>query len=340
MTVIDQLPLDTAADSGRLRAPTERADAKSRWARRHTLRVDGKDLLLTGKFIRTARLADEWYEDLVHPESLVEALRKNPARVDIVTFWQRLPDVVPRYNYQLEWDSIAALPVTSLDHWLAHQLNPKTRNLLRKSAKAGLVVAAAEFNDEFVEGMTDIFNETPVRQGKPFWHYGKDVETVRREFSTYLFREDLFGAYYNGELVGFIFLASAGRYALLGQIISKIEHRDKAPNNALIAKAVEICAKRGVPYLVYAMWTTGTLGHFKRQNGFEKLDLPRYYIPLTMRGRIALGLRLHHGPARLVPDRLRALLIGWRKRWYERTAPSRVRRGSSTGAGPVSSDAA
>ena len=30
-----------------------------------------------------------------------------------------------------------------------------------------------------------------------------------------------------------------------GVIISKIAHRDKAPNNALIAKAVERCAKKG-----------------------------------------------------------------------------------------------
>jgi hypothetical protein len=327
--VIDQSMLDAGADSERLRAQTTRAAAKSRPAHRHALHVDGKELLITGTFIRTARPADEWYEDVTAPERLVEALGENAARVDLLTFWQRLPDVVPRYDYHLEWDSIAALPVTSLEHWLAHQLNPKTRNLLRKSAKAGLVVAPAEFNDEFVQGMTDIFNETPVRQGKPFWHYGKDAETVRREFSRYLFREDLFGAYHNGELVGFIFLGWARGYALLGQIISKIAHRDKAPNNALIAKAVEICAKRGVPYLVYALWTTGTLGHFKRQNGFEKFDLPRYYIPLTIRGRIALSLRLHHGLAGIVPDRLRALLISWRKWWYERKAPADARRAST-----------
>jgi hypothetical protein len=330
MTVIDQLTLDGRADADRLRASTKRADPKSRSAHRHTIRVEKKELLITGRFIRTARLVDEWYEDLDAPERLIDALRKSAAKVDILTFWQRLPDVVPRYNYYLEWDSIAALPVTSFEHWLAHQLNPKTRNLLRKSAKAGVVVAAAKFDGEFAQGMTDIFNETPIRQGKPFWHYGKDVETVRREFSTYLFREDLFGAYHNGDLVGFIFLASAGRYALLGQIISKMEHRDKAPNNALIAKAVEVCANRGVPYLVYAMWTTGTLGHFKRQNGFEKFDLPRYYIPLTMRGRMALSLGLHHGLVGIVPERLRAQLIRWRTWWYERRAPSDAQRASTS----------
>ena len=69
--------------------------------------------------------------------------------------------------------------------------------------------------------MTSIFNETPIRQGRPFLHYGKDFETVKREFGRFLFREEIFGAYVGEELVGFIMLADAGRYAYLGQIISK-----------------------------------------------------------------------------------------------------------------------
>ena len=61
----------------------------------------------------------------------------------------------------------------------------------------------------FVRGMTSIFNETPIRQGRPFLHYGKDFETVKREFSRFLFREEIFGAYVGEELVGFIMLADA-----------------------------------------------------------------------------------------------------------------------------------
>ena len=94
-------------------------------------------------------------------------------------------------------------------------------------------------------------------------HYGKDFETVKREFSRFLFREEIFGAYLGEELVGFIMLADAGKYACLGQIISKIAYRDLAPNNALLAKAVERCAEKGFPYLVYAFglmtaWATSS----------------------------------------------------------------------------------
>ena len=67
-------------------------------------------------------------------------------------------------------------------------------------------------------GITTIFNETPIRQGRHFLHYGKTCETVKREFSRFLFREEIFGAYLKDELVGFIMLANAGRYAVLGQI--------------------------------------------------------------------------------------------------------------------------
>jgi hypothetical protein len=283
--------------------------------------VDGqeKEIVITGKLMKTARLAEEWYEDVEAPEAIIEGIKKSGANVDIFTFWQRLPDTIPKHNYHMEMESIAALPVTSVAHWLKNQLNPKTRNLLKKSAKLGVVVKPVDFNDDaFIKGMMDIFNETPIRQDKPFWHYGKDVETIKKEFSRYLFREDLFGAYSNDELIGFIFIADGGKYALLGQIISKIEHRDKSPNNALIAKAVEICEKRHFPYLVYATWSAGSLGHFKRQNGFERVDLPRYYVPLTIKGAIALQLHLHHGVVGIIPARLKSHLVSLRNKWYSR----------------------
>jgi hypothetical protein len=162
----------------------------------------------------------------------------------------------------------------------------------------------SDFDDKFVEGMTAIFNETPIRQGKHFWHYGKDCETVKREFSRYLFREEVFGAYLGEELLGFGMLAFAGRYALLGQIISKVAHRDKAPNNILLAKAVERCAEKNIPYLVYAKWIDGPLGDFKRHNGFQKIDLPRYFVPLNAKGRLFLTFGLHAGLAGFVPQKV------------------------------------
>jgi hypothetical protein len=278
--------------------------------------VDGKEVVITGGFVKTARLAEEWYQDVEDPELIVAAIKKSKVKVDLFTFWQRLPETEPKYDYYMERESIAALPIKSFDHWWKNQINPKTRNLVRKAEKKGVIVKQSDFDQEFIRGMKDIFNETPIRQNKPFWHYGKDSETIEREFSRYLFREDLFGAYYNGELIGFIFLAYAEKYALLGQIISKIGHRDKSPNNALIAKAIEVCSHKKIPYLVYALWIRGSWGDFKRHNGFEQFDLPRYYVPLNSKGQIILKLRLQHGIVGIIPERLKPHIINLRRKWY------------------------
>jgi hypothetical protein len=289
---------------------------KGRPAKVDSIVVNGKEMVISGGLLRTAKLLDEWYEDVEDPKAMLEAIRKSNLKADLFTFWQRLPETTPQYRYYMECESIAALTVKSFDCWWTSQINPKTRNLIRKSEKMGVDVRQARFDEEFIRGMADIFNETPIRQGKPFWHYGKDAETIKREFARFLFREDIFGAYVNGELIGFIFLAYAGKYALLGQIISKISHREKAPNNALIAKAVEICSKKNIPYLVYASWVTGSLGDFKRHNGFQKFDLPRYYIPLTIKGHVILKFHLHHGIAGLIPEQAKQCFSDLRKNWY------------------------
>jgi len=281
------------------------------------MEVDGKRILIEGEIPRIARLEQEWYEDVEDPRTLINQLCKSEPRPDILTFWQRLPDTEPKYSYPMELDSIAALPIKSYSLWWEKQIDRKARNKIRKAQKNGVVVKPAAFDDRFVRGITSIFNETPIRQGRHYLHYGKDFETIKRQFSRFLFREEIFGAYLGEELVGFIMLAYAENYAYLGQIISKIAHRDLAPNNLLLAKAVERCAEKGVPYLVYALWLEDSLGDFKRSNGFQKFDLPRYYVPLTGKGKLALKLGLHRGWKEAVPKPLRKPLKKLRRRWYD-----------------------
>jgi hypothetical protein len=113
-------------------------------------------------------------------------------------------------------------------------------------------------------------------------------------------------------------MGNAGRFGVTGQIISAIKHRDKSPSNALIAKAVDLCERNKLPYLVYLYWGDDSLAEFKRRCGFEKVAVPRYFVPLTQRGRLALKLGLHRGWKRLLPDqvkaplkKLRGRLVGW-----------------------------
>jgi hypothetical protein len=281
------------------------------------LRIDGQTFSVNRNPFSLVSLADEWYEDVRTPYALIEALKKHSgATPDIFTFWQRLPDLDPKYPFYCEWESIAVLPVISFDHWWTEQISSRTRNLIRKAKKDGLEVRQTTYDDNFVRGMTDIFNETPVRQGRRFWHYGKNFETVKRQFSRFISREEMIGAYHKGEMVGFMMVGDAGRFALTGQILSKLKHRDKATNNALIAKAVELCENKSWPYLVYLYWSDTSLSEFKRRCGFRETKVPRYFVPLTPKGELALRLGLHRGWKAAIPNRVWDSLRKMRAHWY------------------------
>ena len=106
-------------------------------------------------------------------------------------------------------------------------------------------------------------------------------------------------------------------------ILSKISHRDKAPTNALIAQAVKFCADRGIGYLVYANFSYrnkehDTLREFKERNGFQRVDIPRYFVPLTRFGSIALRMGFHHRLVERVPESVAGRLRELRNKWQVR----------------------
>jgi hypothetical protein len=213
------------------------------------------------------------------------------------------------------------------------QLRPRVRTLIRKAERDGVLVKPARYDDDFVRGMVAIFNETPVRQGRRFWHYGKDFETVKRQFSRFLYREELIGAYLDGEMVGFMMLGDAGRFALTGQLLSSIRHRDKAISNALIASAVKSCTVREIPWLAYFYWSDDSLAEFKRRCGFEKMRVPRYYVPLTRIGELALRVRAHRGLRNMLPRQARRTLKQLAAHWYVKAAPAANRSSEPTAKG-------
>ena len=289
------------------------------------MHVCSKDLRIEGRLIRTARLAGEGFEFVGDPAPTLNALRESGAPIDIFTFMQQVPDTAPAYRYPMEWDNVAAVPVSTYDHWWTRQVNDKTRNMVRRAAKKGVVVREVPFDDALVAGISAIYDESPIRQGKPFWHYREDLGAVRRQNATFLDRSIFLGAFVGESLVGFAKLVSDERHrqAALMQILSMVSHRDKAPTNALVAAAVRSCAARNIPYLVYASFSYGrkqrdSLSDFKKYNGFQRIELPRYYVPLTLRGRVAIGLGLHHRLADLLPEALVVQLRALRSLWYRR----------------------
>lgn len=289
------------------------------------MNVCGRDLKIKGRIVRTGRLAHEGFELLDDPEEAVAQLQKSPNGIDLFTFMPKLPHTTPRFKYAFELDNVAALPITTYDQWWTKQIDGKTRNMVRRGEKKGVTLREVTFDDAFAKGIWEIYNETPVRQGRLFPHYGKDFETVRNMSATFMDSSIFIGAYIGEQLIGFLKLTSdeSRSQTAVMHIISMIQHRDKAPTNALIAYGVRACADRKIPYIVYSNFAYGnkqrdSLSDFKENNGFKRIDLPRYYVPLTAKGRIAFRLGLHRSLMERIPEPVIAKLREYRNRWYDR----------------------
>jgi hypothetical protein len=293
------------------------------------IKVCGKEIRVTGRLLRTGRLEGDGYDFLEDPEAMVDGLRKSGVRMDLFTFLQRLPETVPKHSYHMEWDNFAAVPVSTFDHWWTEQIGFKARNKAKQAQKKGVSLREMPFGPDLVKGICEIYNETPVRQGRRFPHYGKDLKTVYEEEATFLDRSVFIGAFLDDRLIGFVKLVSdeTGTQAGLMNILSMIAHRDKAPTNALIAEAVRSCADRHISYLVYsqfAYWSKArtSIMDFKERNGFQRIDVPRYYVPFTVVGSSMLSLGLHKRFADRLPAPVLSRLREFQAAWHARKFPS------------------
>jgi hypothetical protein len=307
---------DTNDSSGATRIPSKRTSMNTEQTQTRvkgknvivpSALISGRTVIASGKWFKTAFVKDEDMlegDGVADPESFIPLLKQSGLKADIFTFAQKLPDTVPKYAYRMDWDNFAVIPITSYSDWWKNRIESSVQRAVRKAAKLGVVVKA------------------PVRQGKPFWHFQKDFEAVKDENSTYADRNAFLGAYFQDELIGYIRITYVGKVASIIQVLSKMKHFEKRPSNALIAKAVEICEQKGFPYLMYCNYIyndpKSSLTEFKRRNGFEQLLVPRYYIPLTSKGKIALRLGLHRGLVARIPKSVISQILRARRYWYER----------------------
>jgi hypothetical protein len=295
------------------------------------MKICGKDIKVQGRLIRIASPELDKYEGLTGPEDILDGLRKCGARADLFTFMEIVPEASPKYAYHMEWDNLAVVPISTFDHWWNKQIRSEARNRARQAEKKGVTLREVPFDNVLVRGVWEVYNETPVRQGKPNVHYGKDIETVHREAATFLDRSIFIGAFLGEQLIGFVKLVTDENRtrANLMNIVAMVKHRDKAPTNALITHSVRSCAERNIRHLAYQNFTYGkkkedSLTNFKEVNGFKRIDLRRYYVPLTPIGRVALGLGLHQRLVDRVPQPLADKFRELRSAWYNRKSHSLV----------------
>jgi hypothetical protein len=287
--------------------------------------ICGRTVVVTGKWVRTAQIKDE---DVVQgvtveaPDSFIIELKESNLRADVFTFAQRPTDGRPKFDYHSEWDNWAGMPTTCFKEWWEN-LPQESRKNVRRAAKRGVVVKVTPFDDDLVKGVHRIYNGIRVRDGRPFWHFGQDIHSVRRGLATYLDRSEFIGAYCGEELIGFVKMVYVDDLAMLFHLISMDEHYDKRPANALIAKAAEVCEQKGVSNLIYTKFIYGnkrrsSLVEFKRRNGFQQVNFPRYYIPLTLRGKLFVWLRLYRGFSGLMPEPILQPLLSLRAWYYKK----------------------
>src|SRR5947209_10246757 len=296
---------------------------KGKPARVPSVCVEDKTVVVLGKWLKVASVHDEnWLEGpgVREPEAAIAKVKK--LRADIFTFGQKVPEVTPRYCYPMEWDNVAAIELTNYTDWWENRLPQETRKNVRRAGKRGAAARIAAFDDALAEGVTRIYNEAPVRQGKRFPKYGLSFAVVKEELSQILVRSEFIGAYFGSELIGFIKMIYMGRTASILSFVSMNQHFDKRPTNLLIAKAVEVACARGMSHLLYGRYTYGKKGsspltEFKRRNGFEKVIVPRYYVPLTVKGRLSMALNLHLGLIGMLPGGLVDRLVKLRAAFFE-----------------------
>jgi len=289
------------------------------------MKVCDREIKVDGRLIRIGRLDGDKYKFVDDPEVLLNGLRSSRTRVDLFTFMQRVSEQSPKFQYPMEMDNLAVLPVSTFDHWWTHQISSNPRNRARQAEKKGATVREVAFDEDLVKGIWEIYNECPIRQGTRFRHYGKDIGIVREMSATFLDSSIFVGVFLRDKLIGFAKLVADETWtqANLMHVVSMVGHKEKAPTNALIAQAVKSCANRGIRYLVYQNYSYGNktgdgLSRFKEVTGFKRIDLPRYYVPLTPIGRAALRVGLHKKLAAHVPEPLLAKLREFRSAWYSR----------------------
>ena len=286
--------------------------------------VQNRTVIITGRWPKIASIFDEAAIDgdvISDPVAFLHDLARMKCGADIFTFSQRIPEATPKYSYPFEWDNSAALPITTYEEWLNKSIGTDVKQNVKKAAKRGVVARSVPFDDTLVKGIHEIYNESPIRQGRRFWHYGKDLITVKAETAHCLEKSEFIGAFCGDELIGFIKLLRIGATNDVVLIVSKQSHFDKRPTNALLAKAVEICAQRKVPYLTYAKFAYGnkansSLAEFKRRHGFQQINFPRYFVPLTLTGRLTVKLKLYRNLNEMLPEPVLNSLLSVRSRVY------------------------
>ena len=145
-------------------------------------------------------------------------------------------------------DNLAVLPVSTFENWWTKQIGFKARNKAKQAEKKGVVVREVPFDEALVRGIWEIYNESPVRQGRRFPHYGKSLDAVHRMSATFPESSIFIGAFDGNRLVGFIKLTidDSATQAGIMHIVSLLEYREKGADERTGGTGGTVLRDRGI----------------------------------------------------------------------------------------------
>lgn len=296
---------------------------KGKWTPVPSIPFEDFTIVTTGSWIKTARVHDEaWMETELHdPDRCLRKLRESGHHADIFTFTQMPPGRPTGYEYHSEPDSVALIRLASFDGWWKG-LSQVTRKNVRRAEKRGVRVEVKQFDDALVNSLVELNDSSPIRQGRRYLYYKKSFDEVKRDFCCFADRSDFLCAYFEGEIIGFLKVVYRGRVASVINLCTKEDDYDKRPANALMKVAVERCAAKKISYLTYGLFHYGNkrdnpITQFKVRNGFEEVLIPRYFIPLTVWGRLCLKIGFHRGMVGMLPNRVLQTGVAVRGKAYQ-----------------------
>src|ERR1700751_3158201 len=107
------------------------------------------EIRIQGSFCRIARLDADGYKYLDDPASTIEALSMSGKRIDLFSFIQKPSEgSQSKFEYPMEWDNFAVLPISTFDEWWNKQIGFKARNKAKQAQKKGVTIREAHFDDD------------------------------------------------------------------------------------------------------------------------------------------------------------------------------------------------
>jgi hypothetical protein len=300
-------------------------NAKGKWSRVPALTMGRETVVLRGGMVKIASIHDEeWLEDEIQDpaqwEKILGSRSLEGKRADIFSFAQKVPGSAPKYKYPFELMSIAAIRLPGFKEWW-ERLPQEARKNVRRAQKRGVIVTLMPFSEALMAHIRRVNDDSPIRQGIRNAHYGKSLAEIAKDYSAFLDRSDFICACVGEEVIGFLKIVYRGEVASILNLTTMPSQADKRPANALVAKAVELCDARGVSFITFGQFNYGNkkdspLREFKIRNGFEETFKPKFFVPLTTWGQIAMKANFHRGLLGILPSGAISMGLAARARCY------------------------